>query len=431
MENKHEVSGTFLRQSIDDMKKIRTGAYSVAKHGKKAFLEEKADQYFDLFLQNKLDIKEDNMKTFSQYIDTYSLGKKKEKLLDKLQENVDFDVRKFLDEESKTWWQKLFNKEKYSMTGKEMDKKVQKYAEAKKKLDDSGYYSGKSARMVDKLCNEAEKYIEAYNKGHYMPRQEDAESFSNYVKAMGNFYQGSPAAIAVKNLRENKGIAPESKPRKKFSFNFNLKKIKYALGGAALTAVMGIGAWFGFGGNKKQDAPKGKQPIVSIITKLTTPKMAMPKAFDYSLDKFIAKENANPAQTMQISASAGDDFYEVRLNRFISKAKKESLKNTLAKQIENGFISLPQSISPNRFLYAKIIYQKYGLKEIAGEFDLALKSDKTLSADAQAKLYGYVDKAGAKGLGARDMAYKQHYGKQNKTQKNLAQVIKENRANAR
>lgn len=431
MENKHEISGTFLRQSINEMKKFHTGPYSKSKHGKKSFLEEKADQYFDLFLQDKLNIKPDDIKTFSQYVDIYTIGSRKEDLLNKIQSSADFNVREFLYENSKTWWQKLLNKEKYSMTGKEMDKRVKKYTEAKKKLDDSGYYSGKSARLLDSLCDEAEEYIDAYNKGHYMPKQEDVESFSNYIKTIGNFYQDSPATIAVKNLKENKGIAQESKPRKFFSFKFNLKKIKYALGGAALTAVMGIGAWFGFGGNKKQEAPKGKQPIVSIITKLTTPKMAMPKAFDYSLDKFIAKDNTNTMQTMQISASAGEKFYESRLNRFLLKSKRDALKANLSEQIQKGIISLPQSISPNRFLYAKIIYQKYGLKEIAGEFDLALKSDKSLSADSQAKLYGYVDKAGAKGLGARDMAYKQHYGKQNKTQKNLVQVIKENRANSR
>ena len=92
---------------------------------------------------------------------------------------------------------------------------------------------------------------------------------------------------------------------------------------------------------------------------------------------------------------------------------------------------MPQNISPSRFLYAKTIYQKYGFKDIAGEFSQALTADKKLSAEAQAKLYDYVNKAGAKGLGVRDMAYKKQYGKQTKQQKNLAQVMKENRANSR
>jgi hypothetical protein len=432
MESKYEVSGTFLRQSINEMKKIHTGAYSEIKHGKKSFLEEKAEQYFDLFLQDKLDVKSDDMKTFSQYIDTLSVGTKKEELLDKLQAKADFDVRGFLYEDSKSWWQKLLNEEKYSMSSEEMNKKIKKFVQAKQRLEDSGYYSSSATRTVDKLSFEAEEYINAYNKGFFSPKAEDAETFGSYIKTMGNFYEGSPAATAIENLKENKGVLPPEPKSKKFSFKFNLKKIKYALGGAALTAVMSIGAWFGLGGNnKKQDAPKGKQPVVNIITKLSMPKMGMPEAFDYSLDKFIAKKNVNTAPTVEVSASAGDDFYEVRLNRFTTKSKKEAMQKALAAQMEKGIISLPQNVSPSRFLYTKLVYQKYGFKDIANEFNQALKADKTLSAETQAKLYDYVNKAGAKGVGVRNMAYKQHYGQQNKAQKNLAQVMRENRANLR
>ena len=434
MEKKTEVSGTFLRQSINEIKKIHSGPYSESKHGKKSFLEEKAEQYFDLFMDNKLNIKEDDVKTFSQYVDLYAIGNKKEKLLDKIQSSADFDVREFLYDDSKTWWQKLLNKEKYSVSAAEMNRKVLRYIKARQKLEDSGYYSGSSARLADKLREEAETLIEAYNSGHYSPKPEDMHAFSRYVKTMGSFYEESPAETAIKKLEAEKKdiVRPAPKPRKKFSWGLSFKKVKYALGGVALTAVMGLGAWLGFGGNnKKQDAPKGKQPVVNIITKLTTPKMAMPAAFDYSLDKFAKAENVNTAPSIQVSESADEEFYESRLNRFLSKSKKEALKTILSEQVQKGIISLPQSISPSRFLYVKTVYQKYGLKDIADEFNQALKTDKTLSADAQAKLYGYVDKAGAKGLGVRDMAYKQHYGKQTKQQKNLAQVMKENRANLR
>lgn len=434
MEKKTEISGTFLRQSISEMKKIHSRPYTESKHGKKSFLEEKADQYFDLFMENKLDIKEDDMKTFSQYVDLYAIGGRKEKLLDKIQRSADFDVREFLYEDSKTWWQKLWNKEKYSISATGMNRRVLKYIKARQKLEDSGYYSGSSARLADKLREEAETLIEAYNDGHFSPKPEDMHAFSRYVKTMGSFYEGSPAETAFKKLEAEKKdiIRPTPKPRKKFSWGLSFKKVKYALGGVALTAVMGLGAWFGFGGNnKKQDTPKGKQPVVNIITKLTTPKMAMPAAFDYSLDKFIKTENVNTTPSVQISESAGEDFYESRLNRFLSKSKKESLKIILSEQIQKGIISLPQSISPSRFLYVKTIYQKYGLNDVANEFNQALNADKKLSAENQAKLYDYVNKAGAKGLGARDMAYKQHYGKQTKSQKNLAQVIRENRIKAR
>ena len=432
MEKKYKVSGTFLRQSINEMERIRTGAYSEAKHSKKKLLQEKADEHFEAYKAGKLDVNKDDLPTFAQYVDAFSKGNEKEQLLDKVQKAADFDVRDFLQKDSRSWWQKLLNKEKYELSASQMNRKIKKFVAAKQKLENSGYYSFAAARSVEKSCDEAEIFIDAYNKGDFSPNPADKDVFAEYVKTIGNFYEGSPAEKALKKLKESKSEpAKKQKHRSLLSF-FKFKEVKYALGGVALTAVMSIGAWFGFGGNnKKQDAPKGKQPIVNIITKLSTPKMAMPEAFDYSLDKFIKTETANTLPDMQISASAGDDFYNSRISMFSSETKKKAMQKALAENLDKGIISLPQGISPSRFLYAKLIYQKYGFKDIAKEFDKALTADKALSVETQVKLYDYVGKAGAKGLGVRDMAYRHSYGKQNNVHKNLAQVMKENRANLR
>ena len=431
MEKKYNVSGTFLRRSVSEMERIRTGNYSEAKHSKKTLLQEKANQYFVLFKADELDVKEDDLQSFAKYVDVFSAGNAKEQLLDKLQTEVDFDVREFLQRDTRSWWQKLLHKEKYKLTSSQINKKIKKFTEAKKKLNDAEYYSFSAARTVESICDEAEILIDAYNKGNFTPKSEDKEAFIKYVKTIGNFYEGSAAEQAFKKLKKSNSAPVKDAKHKSFFSMLKLNKVKYALGGAALTMVMGIGAWFGLGGNnKKQEIPKGKQPVVSIIKELTTPKMVMPEAFDYSLDKFIKKEATNTSPTMQISASAGDDFYENRIAKFSSEVQREEMKKTLAEKMENGIISLPQGISPSRFLYAKLIYQKYGFKGIAKEFDMALKADKSVPVEMQMKLCEYVSKAGAKGLGVRDMAYKSNYGKRG-VQKNLAQIMKENRAHLR
>jgi hypothetical protein len=46
-EAKQKASGVFMRQSIQEMKGIQQGNYSMHKHNRKLYLEEKAEQYFD------------------------------------------------------------------------------------------------------------------------------------------------------------------------------------------------------------------------------------------------------------------------------------------------------------------------------------------------------------------------------------------------
>ena len=53
-EAKQNASGTFLRQSVHEMKKIQQGNYTLQKHNRKFYLEGKAEQYFSMYLDDKL-----------------------------------------------------------------------------------------------------------------------------------------------------------------------------------------------------------------------------------------------------------------------------------------------------------------------------------------------------------------------------------------
>ena len=118
-------------------------------------MQEKADEYFEAYKAGKLDVNKDDLPTFAQYVDAFSKGNEKEQLLDKVQKAADFDVRDFLQKDSRSWWQKLLNKEKYELSASQMNRKIKKFVAAKQKLENSGYYSFAAARSVEKSCDEA------------------------------------------------------------------------------------------------------------------------------------------------------------------------------------------------------------------------------------------------------------------------------------
>ena len=130
--NKLKVSGVFLRDCIRKFNYITQNNLEMYKNVQLEHLQSVADEYFEHFQRDELDIQATETQTFADYIDTFGL-EQKDKLLDKLQEQVFYDVREYLaqpkDNRSslRLWnrpksekfsfvtnmWQKVKNKVKY------------------------------------------------------------------------------------------------------------------------------------------------------------------------------------------------------------------------------------------------------------------------------------------------------------------------------
>lgn len=407
-EAKQNASGTFLRQSVHEMKKIQQGNYTLQKHTRKSYLEEKAEQYFSMYLDNKLQVADKDTEAFASYIDCFAVNDK-EKLWAKLQVETGFDLRaKMQESENRMWWKKLWHRDDLAYLNTEkLVRKINRFEHMQQAMEVHGFHGVALNNRLDDMGAEALRYIEAYNQGSYQPKAADVPAFMSYVKATGQFYENSPAEQALQKLAGEKGkTVPMRQPSKR---RFSLKRM-------AVAAMLAVGAWLGFGSDvgqheKAQDMPQ--QPTSSFVKLPTASKYAMPKPTDYSLSAFIKQAPVQEFTPKVIVNSAEQQelipFYTKRLSDFTSAKRAQKQIADMALQVQKGAIDLPQDVSVQKYLYAQEVYRRYGFKKIAAEMGEMLKSSQKLSAEKQAKLFDYARQAGKKGGGVQQMAQKVHY----------------------
>lgn len=402
-EAKQNASGTFLRQSVQEMKRIQQGNYTLQKHNRKSYLEEKAEQYFSMYLDDKLQIAGKDTEAFASYIDCFAIHDR-EKLWGKLQGETGFDLRaKMQKSERRMWWQKLWYKDDLPYLNTEkLVRKINRFERMQHAMNAHGFHGTALSNRIDDMAAEALRYIEAYNQGVYQPKAADIPAFVSYVKATGQFYENSPAEQALQKLAGEKGkIVPMHKPSKR---RFSIKHV-------AMTAMLVVSAWLGFGSDagqseKAQDMPQ--QPMPSFVKLPTVSKYAMPKPTDYSLSAFIKQTPVQEAAPKVIVNSAEQQelipFYTKRLSDFTSAKRAQKQITDMALQVQKGMIDLPQDVSVQKYLYAQEVYRRYGFKKIAAEMGTMLKSSQKLSAEQQSKLFNYARQAGKKGDGVQQMS---------------------------
>lgn len=402
-EAKQNASGTFLRQSVHEMKKIQQGNYTLQKHNRKFYLEGKAEQYFSMYLDDKLQVADKDTEAFASYIDCFAIHNKEE-LRAKLQVETGFDLRaKMQEQKDRMWWKKLWHKDDLAYLNTEkLVRKINRFEHMQQAMQARGFHGTALSNRLDDLGAEALRYIEAYNMGSYQPKAEDVSAFTSYVKTTGQFYENSPAAIAIEKLATEKGkIVPMHQRSKR---RFSIKHM-------AMTAVLAVSAWLGFGSDAgqhetTQDMPQRSMP--SLVKLPTASKYAMPKPTDYSLSAFIKQNPVQEAAPKVIVNSAEQQelipFYTKRLTGFTSAKRAQKQITDMALQVQKGMIDLPQDVSVQKYLYAQEIYRRYGFKKIASEMGTMLKSSQKLSSEQQSKLFNYARQAGKKGGGVQQMA---------------------------
>ena len=106
---KLNVSGIFLRECVNKFNDIKRNHLEAHKHLIMEHLQTTADEYFDRFRNNGLNIKDTDTPSFAEYIDTFGLEQKDE-LLSLLQQQVSYDLYEYLSQPKEDkWWTRLWN----------------------------------------------------------------------------------------------------------------------------------------------------------------------------------------------------------------------------------------------------------------------------------------------------------------------------------
>lgn len=135
---------------------------------------------------------------------------------------------------------------------------------------------------------------------------------------------------------------------------------------------------------------------------INTQQRNLPHTKDYEINPLVKNESKSKTKTEK-EQNIWDNFYQHRLNRFISKSKAETLVANFNSQQQKGIFNLPQDISIRQYLYAAQIYRLYGYKSIAKEMMQLHNAKKQINDNVQNKLFNYVRQAGKKGVGVQQM----------------------------
>lgn len=442
-----------MQKDLKKYKSLQKKNFSQYVYYRSEELRERADKYLEMFMNDELDVGE-YQKIFALYIDTFA-NYGKEKLLDKLQAQCDFNVREHIEYSSLSAWQKIMGKKKNEipyLSSKQLNKRAKFYVSANEKI--SHDWNGNISLMskIDNLREEETRYVSAFLDGKVVIKPEDYSAFQNYIKTIEfDCYEGSPADKALQklaNLQKQNTVKPIT-PKKSFTerltqlknkvagifHNFgrmfksksanrkvatqrklqptnNLRRVlKYvAVGSAFLVTTLSLSNG---SGNSKVNEHKAKVALKQnkatkhAIDKTDTVSFAQ-QVVATPVKTIVAPEKQQISLTDSLQSSyrkISKNFYDETISHFVSSAERDSMYAQVSAQVKKGIFTLPENISAERMAYSMIMYKQYGVHSSLAQ---AYSSKVKLSDTAQKKLVEDILAAGETGLGVKKMALNQH-----------------------
>lgn len=455
-----KISAKTMRKDIYDYKYIKHHSFSEKRHIRREKIIELADMYGEMFMADELDIK-GKEKLFALYVNTISPSGKRE-LLQKLQQQVDFNIEQYLEHSALSFWQKLRYRNDSSgiyLSSKQMRKQIDFYIKAHKKLSHGWFDNHDLYVKSEEMRNFAQDYITSFNRGKIHIQPKDMETFYEYINVMAYpIYDGSPAQQALYKLDEIAAQMPTQTapvqqtktPKKsgpsgiavffnsvkqkisnlklpKFSFphfkrpqikikpltrpKFNLSAHKEKLKAAAVTALFlmfSLGLKNGSNPNANKNSPKENKIEQKQKAVTTTATQSQKKNIDFkNAAQAIDKAENNSQQ--QTAADSNDikyqkvlkNYYDETISSLTSSEIRDELYARIDHQLQKGIFSLPQNLTKERVAHSYLMYKLYGVKS---SISSALEASEKLSDKAQAEFVKDVENAGDTGLGVKKIA---------------------------
>lgn len=459
------ISRSTLRGDIYNYKRIQAKDLSINRYVAAERIVEKAENILAGYEQNKLHIHNSDHKLMARYIETFGFLNR-ENLLDKLQSESYFNVRDYLSEMKKTWWQRLFNitppRPGY-LSGKKLQKRLDKYHKISKKLSKGFYHNADLYNQQIRLENQAISYAQDFVSENFQIKPEDKPILYEYWQTFAKTSNETIINDALQQLsytpQEDAVVKPSIKER--FASWMSAAKQKLArqrqekaAKPARPTVSDKSGAWNNIKTNIKNNfaswmstakqklaqqhqekAAKPARPTVSgkpdiwnrvkvfglaaLVTvsgififkssqnesSKNTPKQeikATPKKADISNNTKILQP---AAQQLTKEQKMWQNFYNTKNEMLANMLKTDAvqLNNIIQSQAAKGIFSIPQNATSEQMVYTHLIYKAYGLPS---PFDNVLTAKQKVSAQQQNEIVTAVKTAGNNGLGVKKLAQK-------------------------
>ena len=107
---KHKYDEKWLKNTARLYNKLSDKKFTIKRYCRMESIRIYAEKFLTKFRDNNVEINEKNARGWALFVDAFAVGDK-EKLLDRLQNSVSFDVRNYIAKEKSSFWKNLFVRE--------------------------------------------------------------------------------------------------------------------------------------------------------------------------------------------------------------------------------------------------------------------------------------------------------------------------------
>ena len=407
------ISGTKLKGDIFDYRRLKNKINNSKKLN--ATLKQSESVLKD-YADGRIDVRDKDKKIMAQYIETFSDNYRREHLLNKLQKSSLFDVKKYLADSKRNYWQKLFNlqpeTQHISVAG--MKRRINKYNSLNRRLSDGWYHSEKDYQKQYIFESEAENYAAGFLKGSIEVTRDEIPTLKTYFGTFQNQLNATNIAnalneidtIPLSNFAEKRtplwkrftqsvknkwnGMVASFKPKKAVTVKMSRSNWADVAIVSTLFTLAGLSLF-----KSDSTAKDSRNPFGLEIKKDTAPKQ---QDTSIKTDAFVPV-----AAEMTAEQKIWKNFYNTKNEIQAADAKIDL--NDLYKKIENkqqaGIFTMPENVSVERFAYTHLMYKAHGLNS---PLDAVVNGMQRLSAEQQAAVEEAIKIAGENGVGVKKIA---------------------------
>lgn len=384
-------------------------------------ITEKAEEILDKYSRNIINVRTSDQKIMARYIEMFGFSRRDE-LLDKLQTESLFNVRNYLEDRKKTWWQRLLKitpKHEGYLSGKKMQKRLKKYLKLNQRLSRGFYHKEKLYRKQMLLENQAVSYAYNFVRNNFPIEDKDKPFLYEYWRTFARTSGETIIQDALKQLNYTpEDVADKPNTNNRFSGLLNSIKQKFNKPNTKKTKKMPRPAPF----NKHRLWSRAK--IFGLAALMTVSGLFLLKNSQNNSSRNIQKQEiktlpqkteiSNNTKVLQPVVQSQKLTKEQKVWQNFYNSKSEILANmlkvnaaklneTLKAQAAKGIYTLPQNTSSEQLVYTHLIYKAYGLPS---PIETALNASQKISAQQQANIEQAVKTAGKNGLGVKKQAQK-------------------------
>ena len=407
------ISGTKLKGDIFDYRRLKSRKIDL----KLDEVIKRSGLILDQYADGLLDVHDRDKKVLAEYIDTFADSNRREHLLTKLQKETLFDVKQYLSDDKRSYWQKFLNIEPNAghISASGLERRIRKYNRLNRKLSEGWYHRERDYQAQRVLESEAERYASGFLKGEVEVTRAEVPALKNYLMTFQNQINATSITDAynevlntpVENFAEKRTplwqrfkksvkntwneMVDAFKPKRAMTINMD-RKSWYKV--AAASVLFAVGASYFL----KSDTASSKT--------VQKPAKAIKQKTSASTEQTSIKTDAfaeiKPELTHE--QKIWKNFYDTKnaIQANDAGIDLQAMYKNIEAQQEAGIFVMPENISVERFAFTHLMYKAHGLNS---PLEAAINGKQKISAEQQKAIAEAIQIADTNGAGVKRLAF--------------------------